>query len=141
MKLHPPFKISPFLTPGLQVGDVWITINFAHRVGESFIPRLRYKYTIGNSKWCHEADDLQSGCNEVVGPASLQRGMATLLSFLTACAESRRYATRRYGDPMNGENSNLFPPHVGEWAEQHSDELAMLEYELNEHPGLLTDDE
>lgn len=141
MKVHPPFKISPFLTPGLLVGDVWITIDFAYRPGEAFAPRLRYKYTIGNNQWCHEADDIRSGCNAVASPATLQHGMATILSLLTACAESRRYATYHHGDPTKGKNSGLFPPHVGEWAEQHSDELAMLGYELNEHPGLLTDDE
>ena len=53
-----------------------------------------------------------------------------LCSFLGACAESRAYATRLHGDPMQGENSDLFPEHVGEWAEMHSDELGLLAYDL-----------
>lgn len=60
------------------------------------------------------------------------RGMtATLLNFLGACAESRQHATRT-GANDKGENGNLFPDAVGEWAEQNSDEIGMLALELEE---------
>lgn len=48
--------------------------------------------------------------------------MSTLLSFLSACAES-------YPD---GENADLFPVPVAKWADQHSDELSMAEFDLSE---------
>lgn len=53
--------------------------------------------------------------------------MGSLLSFLGACAESRTYARQTGRD---GENSDLFNDECGAWAEQNSDELAMMQYEL-----------
>lgn len=62
----------------------------------------------------------------------LQDGFSAILSFLGACAESRRLARSRGKDEMDGENSGLFPAHVGEWVESVRDEIAMLEYQLDE---------
>lgn len=44
----------------------------------------------------------------------------TLIAFLSAAAESG----------PDGENADLFSPATREWAEQHSDELTMLDLEL-----------
>ena len=73
----------------------------------------------------HHGDDLRSGC----GGCSLKEAAETLLSFLSACAESVASA-RRSG--REGENADLFPVAVGEWADQNSDEIAMLEIESRE---------
>ena len=63
-------------------------------------------------------DDLQSG----VGGGSLQSGLESVLSFLGACVESG----------ADGDNTELFPANVREWAEQFSDEISMLACELEE---------
>ena len=55
------------------------------------------------------------------------RGMlAVVCSFLSACAEARRYSRGR--EPS--ENADLWPEAVGTWAESVSDELSMIEFEL-----------
>lgn len=61
-------------------------------------------------------------------------GMAILLAFLDACAESRRYS-RHSG--QEGENLDLFPDNVGEWAEANSDEIAMTKLEIEETPNCI----
>ena len=68
----------------------------------------------------HRMQDLRTGVGSDPGPDGM---LATLTSYLTACAES-------YPD---GENADLFPPDVAEWAAQHSDEITMLGLE---HGGI-----
>jgi hypothetical protein len=121
MILHQPFQISARLLPAIRIGDDWISIEFD---GESQ-GRARYRYHIDFGKEYHQGNDLKSG----VGGGSLQQGMASLLSFLSACAESYN---------CKGENYDLFPPHVAEWAYQNSDEISMLQCELEETPNLIT---
>lgn len=64
-----------------------------------------------------------------------QEMLATLLTFLGAAAESYSYRQRT---GRNGENEDLFPAPVVEWAYQNSDELSMLAMELEETPGLIS---
>lgn len=137
MKLKRPFIITPRLLPGVEVGEAFISIKPECRNAEG---RIRWQVYIDHKDWKYDDYSIASGVGDR-GPEAIQRGMSVLLSFLSACAESRRYATHRYGDPMRGENSDLFPPHVGEWAEQFSDEIGMLQCEIDEVPGLVTDDE
>lgn len=82
--------------------------------------RQRYGYRIIADGWEYVDNDIRSGCSDPVDVADAAR---TLFSFLTACAESRSYRVRNgYG----GENADLFPEHVGAWAEANSDELSIL---------------
>ena len=67
-------------------------------------------------------NDLKSGC----GGGDLKEGFVSLLSFLSAAAESYKY------DGMEGENSDLFPEAVTHWASLCSDEIDMLRYEIEE---------
>ncbi|MFT7021375.1 MAG: hypothetical protein ACJA07_000452 [Rhodococcus sp. (in: high G+C Gram-positive bacteria)] len=77
--------------------------------------RQRYRYVISTPQWEHIGNDINSG----VGAEPDERNaLVTLASFLSACAESRNYG--------GGENSSMFPDHVGEWAQANSDELALL---------------
>ena len=126
MKLQAPFEISARLLPSVRVGTCFISIEFA---GETSDGRARYRYFIDTPDFEHEGSDLKSGC----GGGSLQEGMESLLSFLTAAAESYRY------NGMDGENSDLFPEQVTCWACANSDELSMLQCELQETKGLLAD--
>ena len=115
MKLHPPFAISARLAPALQIGKAWLSFDSGQFVL-----------------------DLPDGSEYIItdfrpAPGSdLQAQFGAILSFLSACAESRAYGLRRYGDAMQGENSDLFPAHVGEWAEEMSNELDMLRFDIEE---------
>lgn len=125
MTLNAPFCISARLLPAVQVGKAWISIEID---GETSDGRTRYRWYIDTPNFEQTGNDLCSGCQG----GSLQDGMASLLSFLSAAAESYRYKG------MDGENADLFPQQVTEWAAQHSDELSMLAMELEENPELIT---
>lgn len=95
------------------------------RNGQDWERRTVYYYSITGSGLDHRKyDDLRTGVGMDPGPGEM---LATLLSFLTACAESISYLPGG-----GGENANLFPRDVAEWAAQHSDELAMLRFEIEE---------
>lgn len=133
MKLNSPFVITSRLLPGLHFRDgeklSEISITFDGTTGDG---RARYRYYIDAPGLEHTANDLKSGC----GGGSLQEGMESLLSFLSACVESRNYSRRTGRD---GENSDLFPDHVAQWAANHSSEIEMAHFEISEAPNLITD--
>ena len=141
MLLRAPVIITSRLLPGVQVGKASISIGYSLRLGDS--GRTRYHYHIDipgppgktphhTNDICYSADDLQSGC----GGGNLQEGLESLLCFLSACGESVSYSPP---DSLYVENSDLFPPAVGEWAAENSDELSMLECELQETENLITE--
>jgi hypothetical protein len=100
-----------------QLAEARITIEHDGLTTEG---RQQYTYTITTPQWEYVGNDIWSGVGDDVDEAGM---LATLSGFLYACAESRSFARR---ERRGGENSDLFPEHVGEWAEQNSDELAML---------------
>jgi hypothetical protein len=82
--------------------------------------RRAYDATITTPQWQYVDNTLRSG----VGAAINEREMfGTLMAFLLACVESRQYP--------QGENADLFPNHVGEWAESHSWELGNFQLEYD----------
>jgi hypothetical protein len=118
MTIHKPFEIGPRLLPALRIQDssgcAWLSYDgrfiidlpdSSEHIVEHFVP--------GHS-------------------SNLQDQFAAVLGFLSACAESRSYAERQGKLAMDGENSDLFSEKVGEWAQQMSDELAILELEIDE---------
>lgn len=120
MKLHSPFIITPSLAPGLSVGGAFISFKRGQFVID--LP--------GGAE--HVVTDFRFPQGRIAGDTdgdALAKGFAAILSFLSACAESRQYATRT-GRP--GENADIFPENVGEWAESVSDELGMLAHEIDE---------
>lgn len=124
MKLQAPFIITPRLCAGIQIGKAFISIADGERNQEG---RTQYGVFIDLPDGSeHEVTDLRSGCQG----GDLQEGMSSLLSFLGAAAESYRYAG------MDGENSDLFPKPVTEWAYENSDEISMLALEIEETPNL-----
>jgi hypothetical protein len=129
MKLHSPFIISSRLAPALQIAKATLSFDNGH-----FVLNL----PDGTE---HKITDFSFPCGRIAGSTNesvLQDGFVAILSFLSACAESRAYGMRKNGDVMSGENSNLFPENIGEWAESVSDELAMLSYEMQETEGLIS---
>jgi len=126
--LHPPVQISPRLHPGVFVGGAWVSICYADRPGDD--GRVRYRWHVDIDGQVYTGDDLQSGCKG----GSLQEGLESLLAFLAAFAEAidcqQRTGHKSY-------NAGLFPEGMAEWASENSDEIAMLELELSENPGVI----
>lgn len=110
------------------IGGVTVTVSYDGLVSDDPTRvRAQYAYRLDAHHaggWSHTGQDFHSG---VLGrcPVDPQRAptceemMATLLVFLSACAES-------------GENSDLFPAIVRDWAEANQDEISMIAIEIEE---------
>jgi hypothetical protein len=129
MIVRKPLCITPRLMPGLEIGGGWVSIAYAHRSGREGRTRYRYAIELPDATE-HEGDDLQSGCRG----GNLQEGLESLLSFLMTCAESYAYRLRT---GRAGDNIDLFPEAVAEWAYEHSDELSTLAHEMAETLDLI----
>ena len=143
MVLKRPVEITPWLLPGLHIGDGWVMIGYSKRKGAG--GRTRYEYRVccpvrkkrgGMTIKEFKDDDLQSGCQG----GGLREGLESLLSFLGAAAESYQYAERQGKDGMTGENAGLFPREVVEWAARNSDEIEMLALEVKETKDCINED-
>jgi len=83
-------------------------------------------------EWTVSLDSGESwSATDLKGPAcgaepSEEEMLATLLVFLGAAIEAREYG---------GENEDLFPAELLDWAAQYSDEIAMLAFEMEEAQG------
>lgn len=120
MLIKHPCCICSDLRPGVRISGMEISIDY---YGASRDGRTVYEWHIYGD--CHDltGHDLKSG----VGGGSLQEGLESLLTFLGAFAES-------YPD---GENADLFPAELAEWAQQNSDEISMASLELEETPNVI----
>lgn len=132
MKISAPCIITARLMAGVKVGDAFISIGYAGG-GCERDGRVRYRWFIDIGDNEYSGDDIRSGCQG----GTLQSGLESLLAFLGASAESYAYDIRRGGDGFSGENSDLFPRLVVEWAYQNSDELSMLACELEETANII----
>jgi hypothetical protein len=87
----------------------------------------------GAPVWRYAIDVPEEGIEcegeDLAGWGDSRAMVCTLLAFLGACAESVAYA-RRTGRP--GENEDLFPEDVAAWADTWSDELAIMQCEIEE---------
>lgn len=128
MKLHSPFLISARLAPAVKIGNAFLSFSNRKFVID-FADGTEHVISGFNFPACRTAGQTDESV--------LQDGFAAICDFLSACAESRQYGLRNYGDEMKGENSDLFPSHVGEWAESVSDELSMLSFELQNNGDLI----
>lgn len=130
IKLHPPFIISSRLMPGIRVGDAVISV---HKGGRNKEGRTVYDAYIDLAGgYSHHVTDIRSGRQG----GTLLEGFTSLLSFLGAAAESIHYAMRT---GKRGENHDLFPVVIMDWAYQNSDEIAILQIEIGENPQWLTE--
>lgn len=124
MYLKHPFFISSRLLPAVKVGEETLSIDFAGDGGDR---RVRYRVYVDFADGTEFVDEsLRSG----VGGGTLRDGMSSYLAFLGAAAESYRSGT--------GENADLFPPRVVEWAHQHDSEIEMVRFEIEETKDCLT---
>ena len=125
MRIESPGLISSRLLPSIVVGGATIGIEYN---GSSPDGRTVYRWTIDLPDGSeHSGTDLRSG----VGGGSLQDGLESLLSFLAACGESVSYRERT---GRGGDNADMFPPAVGQWAAGCADDLALAESEITESP-------
>ncbi len=125
MQLKPPFAISSRLLPALKIGDAWISLEAIGCRDNRLV--YRWYIDLPNGEEFSEAD-LSSPRDD------LQEMFATLLDFLSACAEGIAYQTRT---GRESENSDLFPAAVGQWATENSDEISILACEIEETPELI----
>lgn len=122
MTLSPPFSISARLLPALTLAGATIQLE---NDGWTSDRRQRFRWTIDLPDGSeHTGNDLKSG----VGGCSLQEAFGSLLSFLSAAGASW----------PDGENADLFPAAVCEWAAWHSDELSFLGCQIEETAGLIS---
>ncbi len=113
MVIKPPMIITARLLPGIKIEDGFVSLEPTDKRGEYKKPIWKWFVDIPAGEF--EGDDLSGwGDHRVM--------MATMLTFLGAAAEA-------YPD---GENANLFPVPVAEWAQQNSDEISIFAYELEE---------
>ena len=119
MILHPPFTISARLLPALKIGESYLSWD-----GEDFfIDAPDFQYVI---------DDFGPGAG-----ADTQECFHAILDFLYAAVESRKYRERT---ERTGENEDLFPAHIVDWAVDHNDEIGCLMCDLEEN-SLIEEDE
>lgn len=110
MKLFHPFIISPRLLPAVSIGkgEEQVTVSLSP---SGFI--------LDGPFGEHKVTDLT-----LRGNPSIESAFETLLSFMSAAAESFRYRG------MDGENADLFPAEVTEALFQVSSELECVHFEI-----------
>ena len=113
MILHDPFIIGSRLLPALKIGDATLSLATAawaeHREGD-LGRRMEFGFYLDTPEFEYFDDNLQSGC----GGCGLVRAFENFLGFMEAAIESYDYEVRYPG--FKGENTDLFPRHVVEWA-------------------------
>jgi hypothetical protein len=124
MQLKPPFMISSRLLPGLKVADGSLSLEALRRNREG---RIVYRWYADIPAGEFSEKDLKSGSGADV---DYQNVFGDFLSFLSAAAESYAYGLRMQGD--FGENVDLFPRPVVEWAHKHSEEIDTLQLEIED---------
>lgn len=120
---HPsPVIITPRLLWGVPLhtvpGPSWISVDVG-KPGQ--YGRCGAAYYIDTPEWEYSNDDI-SGLG---GPVDF---LENLLCFLSAAAEAYRYTM----GGRDSDNSDLFPPHIMEWAYLNDDELSMAQLDLTQ---------
>ena len=110
MTLSAPFLISARLLPAVSIG------KGSEQVTVSLSPS---GFILDGPFGEHEVTDLT-----LRGNPSMESAFETLLSFMSAAAESFRYKG------MDGENADLFPAPVTEAIAQVSSELEYVHFEI-----------
>lgn len=127
MKLHDPFIITSTLSPGIKIGDSVLHLLDASEVTED--NRDRAKFLLVTPGFDYEESGLSSG---VGGFHNTVEVFEMFLSFLLAAVESAEYEMRT---GLQGENTDLFPKHVVEWALEHKDAIEMAICDITDEDG------
>lgn len=123
LNLHSPFIISSALAPALRVADATISLLKTSRTTDD---RIRCTFEIQTPEFTHIDGEMRTG----MGGDTIVSMFENYLGFLSACAES-------YPD---GENADLFPPTVGEWAKANSDDIDAVRCSICDESGIPRND-
>lgn len=128
--LRNPFIIGSTLSPALKIGD-----STLHLTDVQFAEQGRDQATflLVTPEFECVDDKLRSGTG---GFISTVAAFDAFLSFLEAAAEAEEYEVRT---GMKSDNSDLFPPHVTEWALLNKDEISMVHSEICNEDGSTND--
>lgn len=123
LTLHPPFVITPRLAVGLQFdGGACLSLmsTAIAKEGETALGRRHVATMVLDLPDGTEYvdDRMQSGCGGFGGVVAV---FETFLSFLLAAVESYEFEQRYPG--REGENTELFPRHIVEWASENKDDI------------------
>lgn len=125
LQLHAPFIIGSRLLPALRIGDATLTLR---------LPLFPAECGRWGAAMIFEApgiaftdQTLRSGLS---GFRSLVDPFSTFLSFLDAAAEARE----------DGDNADLFPPAVMQWARDNASEISAARMELCDENGAVRHD-
>lgn len=132
MQLHEPFIIGPRLLPALRIGDAILSLEGmteATVTGALRVRRMSPAFILDIGSEEHRIDDLQSGAG---GFRSLVEPFETLLSFMSACAESIQYRART---GHGGDNADMFPPPIAQWCADHASDIEAAQCELQDENG------
>src|SRR5574340_746155 len=117
MILHEPFIISSALAPGLRIGEVATLSLLDTEVAKEGRDQARFE--LHTDAFTYVDDQLRSGVGAFRSPVE---AFESFLAYLEAAAESYNYEQFTRG-ARKGENTDLFPPHIVEWAADHSQEI------------------
>ena len=127
MKLYPPFIVTSRLCPGLRLGAATLSLT---GIDQSSEDRDRACFVIDTPDGGSFEDSVRSGVGGFKGPVET---FEAFLSFLMAAAESLEYEQRNPG--MTGENTDIFPRHVVEWAADNISEILSVWCDLCDGDG------
>lgn len=132
MQIQSPFIIGPRRLPALKVGGAWLSLELDG--SQSPDGRDIAGFTLDIPDGTMYVDrELKSGCQ---GFRSSVEAFESFLGFLSACADSLEYANYS-SDGGTGENANLFPSHIGEWALDNKYEIEEIINELTDYNGMV----
>jgi hypothetical protein len=90
--------------------EIWCDGRDYNPIDEGYRPR--YSYRILSEDWEYIDNDINGSVN---GSPDLNAAARSLFAYLYACQEAK---------DDNSENYDLFPEHVREWAELHSEQIS-----------------
>ncbi|MBT9176520.1 MAG: hypothetical protein DDT20_00839 [Firmicutes bacterium] len=121
--MNAPLIITPRLMAGAQIGESFLSIEIERYNAEG---RACYAVFLDLPDGTeHVITNLRSGC----GGGSEKEGLVSLLSFLLAAVEGRKY---QEGTGRVSETAGLFMPAVLQWAIDHKYFLEALQYDLED---------
>lgn len=135
LTLKEPFAISPSLTPSVRIADNHETAFLCL----SDVASAKFTLLLPDGSE-HVIDDYQpgAGCVRNTGKG-ICRMFADVLGFMSACGDSYRYCLSKVSadKPIesllaDSECGTLFPPTIAEFCYRMSEELQMLQLEIEE---------